>query len=118
LTTPVFDHRSQQFVPAAFHGGELLPPKAQAVLSTPPKKPTTLGRSPSKELGMLARKVSDAVSSSKTPKTRLSHLGEQYKWLMMCPLLAFRHSFVTLPDSEAKVYRALHSEGLLRLKIR
>jgi hypothetical protein len=22
LTTPVFDHRSQQFVPAAFHGGE------------------------------------------------------------------------------------------------
>jgi hypothetical protein len=57
-------------------GGELLPPKAKAVLSTPPKKPTILGRSPSKKLGMFARKVADAVSSSETPKTRLS-LGNE-----------------------------------------
>jgi hypothetical protein len=59
-------------------GGELLPPKAKAVLSTPPKKPTTLGRSPSKKLGMFARKVADAVSSSEAPKTRLS-LGTEQK---------------------------------------
>ena len=58
-------------------GGELLSPKAKAVLSTQPQKPTTLGRSPSKKLGMLARKATEAVFPSETTKSRLSLDNEQ-----------------------------------------
>jgi hypothetical protein len=58
-------------------GGELLSPKAKAVLSTQPQKPTTLGRSPSKKLGMLARKATEAVFPSETIKARLSLGNEQ-----------------------------------------
>lgn len=57
-------------------GGEALPPKAKAVLSTTPQK-TTLGRSPSKKLGMFARKASDAVFSSEMTKARRSLGNEQ-----------------------------------------
>jgi hypothetical protein len=52
-------------------GGEALPPKAKAVLSTNPQN-FSLGRSPSKKLGMFARKASDAVFSSEMTKTRRS----------------------------------------------
>ena len=56
-------------------GGEALPPKAKAVLSTIPQK-NTLGRSPSKKLGQLARKASDAVFLSEMTKARRS-LGNE-----------------------------------------
>ena len=59
------------------HGGEALPPKAKAVLSTTPQT-TTLGRSPSKKLGMFALKASDAVFASDTAKSRRSLGNEQH----------------------------------------
>jgi hypothetical protein len=58
-------------------GGEALPPKAKAVLSTIPQKTTSLGRSPSKKLSEFARKASDAVFSSDMTKARRDLGNEQ-----------------------------------------
>jgi hypothetical protein len=56
-------------------GGELLPPKVTAVLITPSKKKTALGRSPSRRFGNFARKASDAIFSSEMTKARRLSLG-------------------------------------------
>ena len=60
------------------HGGEAIPPKAKAVLSTNPQK-ASLGRSPSKRLGMFTRKASDVVLASDMTKSHLSFGTEHQK---------------------------------------
>ena len=58
-------------------GGEALPPKVKAVLSTTPQNTSSLGLSPSKKLGMLARKATGAVFSSEMAKARCALGSEQ-----------------------------------------